>query len=146
MTLPKNNKREMFYFDKKNGIIRWQASGGYILSVEDGPVKNGRKLVVKPWRGGTDHTQRYRYISRGYGNFKSYENQKMCIDCRNGRSNDYVHMWSCHRGMNQRWSVTGVGNKKFNAKRSKIQNRRFRIRTQMSGNRVLYFNEHMGGG
>jgi hypothetical protein len=46
----------MFYFDARHGVIRWLASGSYILSWENGPVRNGRRLVVKGWKGGNDQT------------------------------------------------------------------------------------------
>jgi hypothetical protein len=57
-----------------------------------------------------------------------------------------IIIWTCHNGWNQRWSVVSTARKTHNARRSNIQSTRFMIRTHMRGNRVLYWNEHIGHG
>jgi len=61
MTMPKNNNREIFYFDQKIGAIRWAASSSYILSSELNRNRNGGRLVVRKWKKGIDNTQRFKY-------------------------------------------------------------------------------------
>jgi hypothetical protein len=142
--------RDQFYFDKNLGAIRWLPSGGYILSIEKGPANRGRKLVIRGWAGGKDNMQRFRYHGGEYHNFHSYQNKNLCVDSSGGRNtfNNQIIVWSCHNGQNQKWSVAAL-NKKFNIKASggvrsgKMD--RFQIVTRMRSNRVIFYNEHIGG-
>ena len=69
MTMPKNNNREIFYFDQRLGAIRWAASSSYILSSELNKSRNGGRLVVRSWKKGSDNTQRFQFRS---GLLRSY--------------------------------------------------------------------------
>ena len=56
LALPTKNNRDTFYFDAKIGAIRWKANRHYILSIEYGPTRRGRRLVLRAWKGGEDNT------------------------------------------------------------------------------------------
>ena len=97
---------------------------------------------------GSDHTQRFQYIPGKFANIHSFANTRLCIDSSGGRNtkDNKIIVWSCHRGGNQQWSIVAPS-KRFSAKASGIkQNTKFQIVTKLAGNKVLFYNEHIGGG
>jgi hypothetical protein len=68
----------------------------------------------------------------------------MCIDVWGGKdaNNQQTTYWTCHNGKNQKWTIAykpGVPkNTGFKA------NKRIRIRSKMSGNRVVTVMNHIG--
>lgn len=147
--MPKRNlNKEIFYFDAQIGAIRSTWNSGYILSIEFGRARNGRRLVVRPWNKGNDNSQRFMFRNRRLGSMVSYENKKLCIDSAGGRNtqNNKLIVYKCHKGLNQQWKLVDPTSKKSRIQTSRIlKNRKFQIVSGLNSKRVLYHNEHIGG-
>jgi hypothetical protein len=102
----KNDWAEMFYFDARTGTVRLGRDRRFILSMQQGKLVNGMKLVVRPFRGGNE--QRQKYVTGAFNNFHNYGTQSMCIDVAGFKDVDraeVIFYKPCHKGKNQMWSL-----------------------------------------
>lgn len=60
---------------------------------------------MRPWAGGNDNTQRFRYVPGASKNVRSYEDQNFCADSQGGMNSflNPIIIWPCHDGINQQW-------------------------------------------
>lgn len=129
-------KEEVFIYDDKTGHIRNAANKNYVLAVQQGHNSRGAKLVMR--KAQHDPSQKWRYSPGKYRNWSPFSNSGLCMDVAGGRDadNQFVHLWSCHHGQNQRFDVT------YNVVRPEIRSpikigKTFMIRSKMGGARVL---------
>jgi len=98
------DNRQWFTFDWRTKTIRAYARRGYALSGRiGGRFRRGQFVVIRPYKGTTD--QKIMWYNRSRKNVLFYN--KVCLDVRgaSNRNGAYVHMWTCHNGLNQAWYV-----------------------------------------
>jgi len=116
-----------------------------VLSVQKGRDVRGGRLVLRKeeW----SRSQAWHYHANGLHNWNPFSNGKLTIDAAQGdRENSFVHMWTHHRGWNQRWEADyNVKKPRYVPQKTIHINRPFFIQTHMKGNRVLYSGRDIGG-
>lgn len=103
-----SSNRDQFYYDATYGNIRWLPNGGYVLSLQAGPLQRGRNLVIGPYRN--DQTQKFQYVPGKFHNLHMFYSQDLCADISWGKNefNTPIIVWSCHNGVNQQWDLVDL--------------------------------------
>jgi hypothetical protein len=138
---PENNKQWWTFDDRTKTIRAWgkrtsvlanQAGQGYRINVA---------ATVRPWK-----KEQYQRISWFGGSRRNIRNNgKKCLDVHGGSNthNRHVIFYNCHNGLNQAWYIDQKGIEY--PRQLRKDGVRFQIKSRMSGNRALFFHEHIGG-
>lgn len=147
-----NNKKQWWTFDYRTKTIRSAHDRRYVIS----PQRNQRAIqnanaVARIYRN--EFWQRIHWKG---GNRRNIQNNgfglsgrtRGCLDVRGAqdRHNNYLIWHKCHNGANQAWFVDQKPKHPFKYPPYPIGDRkRFQIKSRMSGNRALFWREHIGG-
>jgi hypothetical protein len=142
---PKYDYTEIYYFDKNSGHIRNLRYKEWVIAVQPGTIRNGVKLVLT--KAKWDPSQKWKH-AHNENRFSPFSDHKFCMDIPGGRNADgtIVQMYSCHRGNNQKFTVSYSVTKPIYKSTNIRPNKPFMIQSKMHAGRVLYWANHLGGG
>jgi len=135
--------KQWFVFDWRTRSIRSAANTRHAMSIQ----KNGKNwryfhysAVTRKYTG--SYLQKMRWFEGSRRNIRDVNIR--CLDVH-GNSNTHrrhVHWYKCHKGLNQAWYVDQKG---YNYPGQPLASGvRFQIKSKMTGNRALYYAEHVG--
>jgi hypothetical protein len=137
---PSNNK-QWWTFDRRTQTIRAWARRGYCIGNQLGThFRIGVAATARPYKG--LNQDRIRWYNGSRRNLQN--NGRKCLDVHGNSNTHHRHVifWNCHNGANQGWWLDQQG---------AVYHRpvlgdgvRFQIRSRMSGNRALFWHEHIG--
>jgi len=137
------SKPESWTFDWRTKTLRTAQDRRMVLQGQKGQGwRKGMAATVSYYRN--NYFQRMHW----YGSRRTIRNNgKQCLDVHGGSNTEKRHViwWSCHNGLNQGWSVD---KKVYKMKYPQYPLRdgiKFQIKSRMSGNRALFWKNHIGG-
>jgi len=131
-------------FDYRTKTVRLAADRRKVLSGKKGQYfRRGATAVVRMYAN--SFYQRTHWIGGHYRNIQN--NGKMCLDVHGGSDTENRHViwWTCHNGKNQGWNTDKKVYKMKYPRYPLGDGIRFQIKSRMSGNRALYWRNHIGG-
>jgi hypothetical protein len=142
------NYREIFIFDQKSGLIRNAKYRNWVIGVQKGRNNRGARLVLRQAGRHSDQAMAHRYQPNRFHNWSPLSNTNLCWDVAGARNADgaYIHLWTYHRGANQRFEVNYNVNKPVYKTTGIKPGKPFMIKSHMSGGKVLYYSNHIGRG
>lgn len=137
---PENNK-QWWTFDDRTKTIRAWARRNFVIANQQGyAFRIGVAATIRVYRN--TNYQRIRWYNGRYRNIRN--NGRKCLDVYGASNTNMRHVtfWNCHNGINQQWYIDQQG---ISYPRQPLPDgRRFQIRSRMSGNRALFWREHIG--
>lgn len=135
----------MWVYDEKTGVIQNWKHRGWVLSIQAGRNNQRARVVVRP-RQNNSPQQQWVYKSNQYSNWTPFSNNGLCIDAAQGdREGSYIHLWTHHRGWNQRWEINYKTQRPVYKSTGMPPNKPFMIKSRMRDGRVLYYANKIAG-
>jgi hypothetical protein len=140
----KDNK-QWFVFDWRSKTIRASSNRKLVLANQKGTgFRIGVAATVRPYLN--SYYQRSHWFGGSRRNIRN--NGGKCLDVHGGSNTHMRHVifWNCHNGLNQSWTVDRTLPKKIVFPPYPLGDRvKFQLKSRMTGNRALFWNNHIGG-
>jgi len=137
----KGDSREWWKYDAKRRVIHIANNKRHVISNERNKgLEKGKKIVMSYFKNSVQSIVYDRRSQR----LHSGRDKRMCVDVWGGRDaeNNVITYWTCHNGKNQKWSIAYKPGNPTNT--GFKNNKRIRIRSKMTGGRVVTVMNHIG--